>query len=317
MKNDTKISVVIPTYNRARLIKKSITSILNQTYKNIEIVVVDDASSDNTEEIVKSIEDSRIKYIKLKKNSGACVARNMGIKAAKGKYISFNDSDDEYLPEKIEIQYNNLIKNNSDMDFCKVRIFIDNCELIVPDDMRINEMGRKGYLKELLAGNYISTQAILVKKSVITKYMFDEKLPRFQDYDLVLRMAADVNMSFTDDILVNIYNSKDSISNSNEKLLEAVKIMINKKYNMNEEYKEMLRLFLIQCYANISNKNYVNCIDDLNNKSKEIDRLNKVVYNQQQNINALQSEIDKIINSKSWKITKPLRIVTNKLSKLK
>ena len=79
MQNKPLVSVIIPTYNRGRLILDSINSVLNQTYKNIELIVVDDCSTDDTEKTVKSIDDSRIKYIKLEKNSGACVARNKGI----------------------------------------------------------------------------------------------------------------------------------------------------------------------------------------------------------------------------------------------
>ena len=101
MKNEL-ISVVIPTYNRGKVIRKSIESVLNQSYKNIELIIIDDGSTDNTEFVVKKISDNRIKYIKLNENKGACYARNIGIKKAKGKYIAFVDSDD-YLPNNSSI----------------------------------------------------------------------------------------------------------------------------------------------------------------------------------------------------------------------
>lgn len=125
------ISVVIPTYNRGFIIENSIRSVLNQTYKNIEVIIVDDGSTDNTEEVIKSINDKKIRYFKLKVNRGACYARNYGVSKAKGKYIAFQDSDDIFLPGKLEKQYVNLIKNNSDLDFCRIRIVNKNISTVV------------------------------------------------------------------------------------------------------------------------------------------------------------------------------------------
>jgi len=108
--NNIKISVIIPTFNREKLIGNSIKSVLNQTLKNFELIIVDDGSTDNTKEVVDKFQDKRIKYIKLDTNQGASNARNIGIKNAKGKYMSFQDSDDIFYPNKLEIQLNNIIK---------------------------------------------------------------------------------------------------------------------------------------------------------------------------------------------------------------
>ena len=100
-KNQSKVSVIIPTYNRAYLISRAINSVLNQTYQDFEIIIVDDGSTDNTEEVIKEFQekDERIKYIRHKNNKGEAAARNTGIKAAKNEYISFQDSDDESFPQ--------------------------------------------------------------------------------------------------------------------------------------------------------------------------------------------------------------------------
>lgn len=91
------ISVIIPTYNRGHLIERAINSVLRQTYKKIEIIVVDDCSTDGTEEVMRQYtNNNKIKYVKLDKNSGACKARNTGIKVASGNVIAFLDSDDEW-----------------------------------------------------------------------------------------------------------------------------------------------------------------------------------------------------------------------------
>jgi len=96
------VSVIIPTYNRAHLVGRAIRSVLNQTYQDFEIIVVDDCSTDNTEEIVKGFNDHRIRYMRHDRNRGGSAARNTGIKASQGKYIAFLDSDDEWLLKKAE-----------------------------------------------------------------------------------------------------------------------------------------------------------------------------------------------------------------------
>ena len=110
-----KISVVIPTYNRAHLIKKAINSVFEQTYQDFEIVIIDDGSKDNTEEIVKSINDGRIRYIKHEKNKGEAGARNTGIENSKGEYIAFLDTDVTWSKDKLEKQLNILESSPADV----------------------------------------------------------------------------------------------------------------------------------------------------------------------------------------------------------
>ena len=237
MKRKDKISVVIPTYNREELIARSIYSVLEQTYDNLEVIVVDDASTDHTKEVVKGIKDKRVKYIQLKQNAGASNARNIGIEAAMGEYIAFQDSDDVFYPDKLEKQYLYIIKNHSDMDFCKISINDNDSVIEVPTLEQEESIKNGKALDELCNGNFISTQAILVKKDVVQKYMFDTKLPRLQDFDLVMRIVPDVRLSYTDEALVDLYRQGDSISNSYEKLKNAVIFILNKDYKLSFEQK--------------------------------------------------------------------------------
>ena len=108
------VSIIMPTYNCGSFIKETIESVLNQTYKNWELIIVDDCSKDNTEEVVKKIKDKRIKYYKLKQNSGAAVARTESMKKAKGYYMAFLDSDDLWYPDKLEKQIMFMEENNYD-----------------------------------------------------------------------------------------------------------------------------------------------------------------------------------------------------------
>ena len=97
------VSIITPSYNTAKFIGKTIESVQTQTHRNWELIIVDDCSSDNTDEVVADyLNDDRIKYIKNEKNSGAAISRNRALREAKGKWIAFLDSDDLWLPEKLE-----------------------------------------------------------------------------------------------------------------------------------------------------------------------------------------------------------------------
>ena len=107
------VSIIMPSYNTARFIEATLESVLAQTYKNWELIIVDDCSTDNTDEIVNPyLTDSRIKYIKNEKNSGAAVSRNRALREAAGRWIAFLDSDDLWAPEKLEKQLAFMVENN-------------------------------------------------------------------------------------------------------------------------------------------------------------------------------------------------------------
>ena len=222
-----KISVIIPTYNRAKSIIHSIKSVLTQTYHNLEVIIIDDCSNDNTESLISKIEDNRIKYIKLKENKGANFARNLGIKLSTGKYITFQDSDDIYHRDKIEKQYLNIIKKNSDFDFCQFYLhFNSSFKALFPRIYQQKSIQRKKILEELCNGNFITTQAILIKNSFTN-------FSRFQDYDLVLRIIPNCKVSYTKEVLVDLYRYEDSIGKNYTKLNKSFNLLSLKKYNIN------------------------------------------------------------------------------------
>ena len=112
------ISVVLPTYNRGPLIMRAVKSVLEQTYSDIELLIVDDGSTDCTRAVISAIQDPRVKYLYQETNRGACAVRNIGIRAAKGEYIAFQDSDDVWHPDKLEKQLSYLKETQSDLVFC-------------------------------------------------------------------------------------------------------------------------------------------------------------------------------------------------------
>lgn len=226
------ISVIIPTYNREKTIKRAVLSVLNQTYKDIEIIVVDDNSKDNTYDVIQQIKDDRIRYYKLEKNFGACYARNYGIQKSKGEYIAFQDSDDEWKNEKLEKQLDTLKKQNVDIVFCSFDLYEEDKLLKkIPKNMK---SGCINY-DTLLEKSIISTQTILGKKECFTKEKFNDQMPRFQDWELVLRLSKKYKVYYEDETLVNLYAQKDSISKNNTKAILA----LDKIFNINK--KEILK----------------------------------------------------------------------------
>lgn len=241
-----KISVIIPTYNRGNLISNSIKSVLNQTFKNLEVIVVDDGSTDNTKEEVDKINDDRLRYIKLNKNLGGSNARNIGIKNATGQLISFQDSDDIFYHDKLEKQLKNIINKGSQLDFCKINVIYNNSySYFIPNERQEKSIINGNIFDELISkGNFISTQAILVKKSIIINHLFDPKMPRLQDYDVILSMIPKIKISYTKDVLVDLHIQKNSLTLSPKKLKTAIYLLLNKNYRFNSKQKQSFSRYL-------------------------------------------------------------------------
>jgi glycosyltransferase involved in cell wall biosynthesis len=218
---DIKVSVIVPTYNREKTISRTIDSVLEQTYKNFELIIVDDASTDNTESIVKNYQKQykEIIYIKYNQNKGANFARNLGIKKARGEYINFLDSDDEYLVNNLKekIKFLENINKKNCLVYSKIIIKELNKERIVPY-FGIKE--KENILNYLFINNgEIITSSLCVKKDVLIKnnIFFDEKLKRHQDWDFLIRLKEYVNFYFLNKPLV-IWNKDDSYKTNRDKI---------------------------------------------------------------------------------------------------
>ncbi|OGS71119.1 MAG: hypothetical protein A3F91_08330 [Flavobacteria bacterium RIFCSPLOWO2_12_FULL_35_11] len=228
------VSVVIPTYNRVKTIARAINSVLNQTYKKLEILVVDDGSTDNTEKIVRNFKDDRIKYIRHPYNKGGGAARNTGIRASMGEYIAFLDSDDEWLPEKIEKQLNVFHKSN------------DSLGVVYTGFQHVDEYGQinkqvipkeRGNLSlKILEWNCIGTASTILVRSIYLKRIngFDETFPSCQDWDLYIRLSKICLFEFVAELLVRYTSSRNLNCITNKK--EALVLGHNKilgKHNIN------------------------------------------------------------------------------------
>lgn len=236
------VSVIIPTYNRANLIQQSVKSVLNQTYNNFEIIIIDDGSSDNTEEVINKLNDNRIRYIKHAVNKGASAARNTGIREAKGKYIAFQDSDDHWLPDKLEKQVKR-IENTP-----------DHVGAVFGGYWIIGKGNEKRYFPEqvikdgnifhtLLKGNVVGMPVVMIKKICFDKVgYFNETLPALEDWELLLRISRDYEFLYINEPLVTVYETENSISMHMENTVEAWTFIFNKYYDVISKDIETLAL---------------------------------------------------------------------------
>lgn len=227
------VSIIIPSYNRAETILGSVNSVLNQSYKNIEVIVVDDCSSDNTFEIVNAIKDNRVRCIKLEKNSGACIARNVGVENSKGEIIAFQDSDDIWHEDKLEKQLQYLLENNYEFISCAyTRIFERSRTVfgIVECPEHKVELWCK-----LLNNNWISTQTIVCYRYCFDEIAFDSKVKRYQDWDLALQAALKYRIGCLNESLVDVYLQSNSITNTIKS--EQAKLFVVKKHRCDVDFK--------------------------------------------------------------------------------
>lgn len=225
------ITVIIPTYNRAHFIKEAIDSVLNQSYQNFELLIIDDHSKDNTKEVIKSIEDPRVKYLLNNRSKGAQGARNTGLYSANGDWVALLDSDDVWLPTKLEKQVdyiknpdNNLVglsTGNAKYDFKKNKIILYK----IP--------GKKRYtIDDLLYKNYLSgfSTFIFNKNIALESGGFDERFPAMQDLDFYIAMCKRGEVHCLPDVLAYTRTNSDDRITTNYKLKLAASDMFHIKY---------------------------------------------------------------------------------------
>ena len=213
MKNrDSLVSVIIPTYNRANVVQKAVDSVLDQTYKNTEIIIVDDGSTDNTKQALLPY-GSRIKY--LNKKQGVSSARNLGIKKAAGEYMAFLDSDDEWYPEKLEKQLKYFEKNpNHGMVYTSYeQISNDVRQLCYSSAQSVEGNLFNEILRSFGINLFIATPSIMIRKEVFFDIgYYNENLITGEDIELYLRIARKYSIGYVRDVLVKVRKCADNIT---------------------------------------------------------------------------------------------------------
>jgi len=245
MKKKPNVSVIIPTYNRAQIIGRAIESALNQTYQNIELIIIDDGSTDNTMEVIKKYRswDKRVKYICHEKNRGGSAARNTGIKIALGKYIAFLDSDDEWLPKKLEKQ---IIKMK-DLPFDIWGGIYCGFYYITNRKYKIIKATKKGILKKEILKKEVDTggaSTILLTRNTVNEIgLFDESFKRHQDWEYLIRFFRYYKLYSLEEPLVKIYGHNRP---KGQDLVEIKKLYLSK---FNEDIQEFGDETMREIYA--------------------------------------------------------------------
>jgi len=230
------VSVVIPTYNRAALIARSIQSVLNQSYADFELLVIDDGSTDETASVVARFFDPRVNYVRLPSNAGVSAARNAGIRISKGKFIAFQDSDDEWLSDSLAKHMSVFERSSLNLGV----VYSDMHQMLKDGSVRYHASPTvvPGRLINPTTQFYevymLGTQSVLIKRECLdaTGY-FNEELPALEDLELFIRMSRRFDFFRIPEPLVRYYET-DGLSKNRHATLLARKLLV-KQY-----YKELL-----------------------------------------------------------------------------
>ncbi|MFL2120882.1 glycosyltransferase family 2 protein [Marinilactibacillus psychrotolerans] len=221
------VSVITPVFNAERYIDKTILSVLNQSYKNLELILVDDCSTDNSKDIILSMqkEDERIKYIKLKENSGAAVARNTGLENATGQYVAFIDSDDLWKKEKLSLQLQFMQDNNYGFTYTAFETLTENGTI----QSKHIQVPRKINYSSLLKNTAIACSTVVIDKKITG----DFRMPlvrKGQDTATWLYLLKKIDYAFGYDEVVSSYRKVSGSISSNK--FSALKRTWNTYYNI-------------------------------------------------------------------------------------
>jgi glycosyltransferase involved in cell wall biosynthesis len=219
--NKPTVSVVIPTYNRKAALARAIKTVVAQSYEDWELIVVDDASTDGPEEVVRTLGDGRMVYVRHPQNCGGGAARNTGIRLARGKYVAFLDSDDEWFPEKLARDVAAFTRPGGD-----IGLVYCGKELVDPEGRvllrRIPALQGDLY-RQLLAHDFIgSCSRVAVRRDILEAAGgFDESLPSGQDWDMWVRAGRLAKVACVPECLVRRHLGHEQISGSLKRIYEG------------------------------------------------------------------------------------------------
>ena len=237
-----KVSVIIAVYNGEKFLVQSINSILRQTYDNLELILVNDGSTDKSEDVIGAIDDPRIRYFKIKNTGSPSKPRNIGISNAEGEYIALCDQDDTWLPEKLEKQLEIFkLHQNDNVGLVAASANVVDSDNKVEGLLRIK---KNGYLKpqiffdNLLNENFITACSVLIRKDVFTNLgRFNEKLVGTDDYEMWLRISEKYGFYGIDEVLCSWRKTNESLSSDRIKIYES-SIAILKRFSSGKNKEE-------------------------------------------------------------------------------
>jgi glycosyltransferase involved in cell wall biosynthesis len=258
------VSVIMPTYNHAKYIGEAIESVLNQTYKNFELIIIDNYSEDDTEKIVAAFKENRIKYLKFRNNGIIAASRNYGIKNSDGEYVAFLDSDDTWLPEKLEKQIELFhVSNETAMIYTRFKTVRG--DTISKDILPKNGRYKRGHIFKLLyVRPFIACSSVIVKKSIFNQIgLFDTNhdLIAIEDMDLWLRIALKYRVEIADISPLVLYRiHPQSISQGSARMIKRSLIIAKryKKYAGNYLFAKSVFLLIMSACKNMLSRSLLN-----------------------------------------------------------
>ena len=248
------VSVIVPSYNHAKYVEETIISIMNQTYKNIELIVIDDGSKDDSVFILKNLNKLYDFTLITRENKGLCETLNEAISISKGKYIAVCASDDVYLEHKIKTQVD-FMENNSNFALCYSKV------------ISFNDKGEKKYTKankcksgyifyDLLKTNFVPAVTQMYRKNIFDKVGYFDKNLWIEDWDMLLRISHVAEIGFIDDYLAMYRNHDTNISGLkySDKMYKNEKIILE-KWSKVKDYDKYLAFWAIKWFCNLQKIN--------------------------------------------------------------
>ena len=249
MKNKPLVSVVVPCYNHEEYVEETIESVLNQTYKNIELIVIDDGSKDNSVQVIQQLADKYGFTFIYRSNKGLSTTLNEAIGLSKGKYISLCASDDVYMFDKIETQVE-FMEEQPEYGMCygKVVYFEDSIE----NTSEYQNSNKQGWVfEDLLHDCFIPAPSTFIRKDVLEELSgFDDKL-WIEDWDMWLRIAQKYQIGFIDEFFTYYRMHDTNISKETFKMYEAEKKILEKYIN-NKHYKKVIDKHKVMWFSLLS-----------------------------------------------------------------
>ncbi len=246
MPDNPLVSVIIPTFNRCQVLKRAILSVVNQDYKNLEIVIVNDASVDPTSDIIKSISDPRIKYIINERNKGLAATRNTGIRNSRGEYITFLDDDDEWANEKISLQLE-VFRNNKTAGLVFTSGYSE-----YENDFIIEKKVTSGIVYKPRIDNFFPLRVLIsppsswmLPKQVVEEIgYFDESMyNNWDDGDYLVRTALKYPVYFLNENLVTWHAMANHVNMISANLIKGKEIFLKKNLGTMKNDQEYLFKF--------------------------------------------------------------------------
>lgn len=234
-----KVDVIIPTHSRAEFLRSALGSVLGQTFQDLAIIVVDDASDDHTPEVVRSFNDERIKYVRMDTNVGEARSRNTGLLHSNAPYVAFLDDDDEWLPQKIELQLQ-LFGNGSrrlGVVYSGLRVI----HKLTGEILREHIPKKRGDIHhDLILGNFVGgPSTVLIRRACFDKVgLFDENIAYLVDYDMWIRLSKEFHFECVEDALVKYHIHENRLSNNLSIRIHGLEAILGKYPHFFELHKK-------------------------------------------------------------------------------